>query len=249
MGPTGSSSQPHTTPDAWSPFAPTPLSSILALLFQATVTLARGQTNINCQSTNNCQKTARSERLRKQSQPTAAHNHDLHLQVEGELGMLSPRLALRTRVTTPPEGQGFRALLCPYLAFPTPPVIPPHEILVVLILLGQVVVQDAVCHRLQRHGQVRERKAFSSSIQPLPSPDPVLLKGRSQSSFPASQQRSARRPRGMRDIALRFQGTKRGLSHRSAETGMQNNGSLVLGAERGASPGQGAGLTPDDCGN
>lgn len=49
----------------------------------------------------------------------------------------------------PPEGQSFHALLCPYLAFPTPPVIPPHEVLVVLILLGQVVVQDAVCHRLQ----------------------------------------------------------------------------------------------------
>lgn len=165
--------------------------------------------------------------------------------------MLSPDLALRTRVTAPPEGRGSHALLCPYLAFPTPPVIPPHEVLVVLILLGQVVVQDAVCHRLQRHGQVRERKAFGSSIQPLPSPDPTLLKGRSQSSFPASRQSSACQRRGTRDIALCFQGTKRGLSHRraEAETGMQNNESPVLGAERGASPGQGAGLTPDDCGN
>ena len=34
--------------------------------------------------------------------------------------MLSPDLALRTRVTAPPEGRGSHALLCPYLAFPPP---------------------------------------------------------------------------------------------------------------------------------
>lgn len=45
--------------------------------------------------------------------------------------------------------------------------------------------------------------------------------------------------------------TKRGPSHKRArsEVGMQNNEHPVREAERGATPGQGAGLTPDDCGN
>lgn len=45
-----------------------------------------------------------------------------------------------------------RASVFPYLVLPTPPVIPPHQVLVVLVLFGQVIVEDAIRHRLKRHG-------------------------------------------------------------------------------------------------
>lgn len=40
-----------------------------------------------------------------------------------------------------------------HLALPPAPVAPPHQALVVLILLGQVVIEDALGHRLREEGE------------------------------------------------------------------------------------------------
>lgn len=152
--------------------------------FKATATLARGWTNINCQ------KTACSEKLhRAKPQPHCslqARSPSGEARKEA-FGVLRERAAEKLRVRSP-AALWDNVSMCfnsSYLALPAPPVIPSYKVLVILILLGQVVVQDAVCHRLQRHGHVREQNVLvppslevqtsRSSIWALPLPGLLLL--------------------------------------------------------------------------
>lgn len=153
----------------FSAFAPGPFFK--GLLFKATVTLAWGRTDINRQ------KTACSEKL-TQSKITAPPQPVTIYGAGWGCSAIKCHREAAAETTFPcafPSGS--------YLALAPPPVIPSHEVLVILILLGQVVIQDAVRHRLQRHGESGRRRTW-----------PLALRGRRPSGEAAFRPCSCRTP-------------------------------------------------------